>query len=107
MLTPDLVMTSSMGRSKPIDQFEVKSELRDYMSEHARGIPFWLKEAMESWMLSVDLGYETMVFYDENQGRIEKKTNVHSLLDLTKMHAAFDRFNEWLYDQKVRWKNPS
>jgi hypothetical protein len=92
-----------MGRV--IDQFEVKSELRDYMSEHARGIPFWLKEALESWVLSVDLGYKTMVFYDESQNRIERPTNVMTLLELTKMHTAFERYNEWLYDQKVKWKN--
>lgn len=94
-----------MARMNAISQFDVKSELRDYMSENARGIPFWLKEAMESWMLSVDLGYKTMVFYDEAQKRIERPTNIHTLLELTKMHNAFERYCDWLYDQKVKWKS--
>jgi len=94
-----------MGRTSLLDQFELKQELRDYMSEHARGIPFWVKEAMESFMLSVDLGYKTMVYYDESQQRIEKSMNVHTLIDLTKLHPAFNKYADWLYDQKVKWKD--
>ena len=87
-----------------ISQFEVKSELKDYLAEHGRALPYWLKEAVEAWILAVDLGQQLVVFFDEEQNRIERETNIFTLVELINQSHVFGKFKDWLLDQKVKWK---
>jgi hypothetical protein len=87
-----------------ITQVEVRSELKDYLLEHGKGLPYWLKEAVEAWVLAVDLGQNLVVYFDEQQNRQERETNIMTLLELTEFSPVFNKYRDWLMDQKVKWK---
>ena len=91
-------------RQSVISQYEVRSELKDYLAEHGKGLPYWLKEAVEAWILAVDLGQNLVVFFDENQNRIEREANIHTLVELVTDNSVFAKFTDWLMDQRVKWK---
>lgn len=88
-----------------ITQYEIRSELKDYLAEHGKALPFWLKEAVEAWALAVDLGQNLVVYFDEDQNRLERETNIHTLLELTESSPVFNKYKDWLLEQKVRWKS--
>jgi len=88
-----------------ITQYEVRSELKDYLSEHGKALPYWLKEGVEAWILAVDLGQHLVVYFDEDQTRLERETNIHTLLELTEASPVFNKYRDWLLEQKVKWKN--
>ena len=87
-----------------ITQYEVRSELKDYLAEHGKALPFWLKEAIEAWALAVDLAQNLVVYFDEDQNRVERETNIYTLLELTEASPVFNKYRDWLLEQKVRWK---
>ncbi len=91
-------------KTQVISQYEVRSELKDYLSENGKGLPYSLKEAIEAWILAVDLGQHLVVYFDDNQNRIERETTINTLLELVNQSPAFNKFSDWLLDQKVKWK---
>jgi hypothetical protein len=88
-----------------ISQYEVRSELKDYLAEHGKALPYWLKEAVEAWILAVDLGQHLVVFFDEGQSRMERETNIHTLIEMLDQSHVFGKFKDWLMDQRVKWKS--
>lgn len=87
-----------------ITQYEVRSELKDYLAEHGKALPYWLREAVEAWALAVDLSQNLVVYFDEDQNRLERETNIHTLLELTETSPVFNKYRDWLLEQRVKWK---